>query len=196
MAFEKALKHAVKTGWDEISGNALKVTQMGDFPNVNHNVRNTILKWASGIGAPIGKSGESAIDDPSKRYTAAYFRAGAIAPGLDSLLVDTLARGREMATRADIIARMKVPVMRMGLLGCLLGFLDRLCKDNNLILLSDTGSILRDIITDDETPFVYERLGYWLDHFLIDEFQDTSRCNGTTCARCSWNRYRATNTTS
>lgn len=47
--------------------------------------------------------------------------------------------------------------------------------DNNTILLSDTNGLLRDIIGDDDTPFIYERVGVWLHHFLIDEFQDTSR---------------------
>ena len=34
--------------------------------------------------------------------------------------------------------------------------------------------ILHDFIKDDDTPFVYERLGTLLNHLLIDEFQDTS----------------------
>lgn len=47
-------------------------------------------------------------------------------------------------------------------------------QDNGLVELSDTGVILRRIIDDSEVPFIYERLGAKLSHFLIDEFQDTS----------------------
>ena len=47
-------------------------------------------------------------------------------------------------------------------------------QDNGLVELSDTGVILRRIIDDSEVPFIYERLGSRLSHFLIDEFQDTS----------------------
>lgn len=47
--------------------------------------------------------------------------------------------------------------------------------DSNTIELGETNSILNRIIGDDDAPFVYERLGSRLDHFLIDEFQDTSR---------------------
>lgn len=47
--------------------------------------------------------------------------------------------------------------------------------DNNLILLSDTAEILRTLINDEELPFIYEKLGTRLNHFLLDEFQDTSR---------------------
>ncbi len=52
---------------------------------------------------------------------------------------------------------------------------DELMLDANSIRLSDTNTILNTIIGDDETPFIYERIGSRLDHFLIDEFQDTSR---------------------
>lgn len=47
--------------------------------------------------------------------------------------------------------------------------------DSNTIELGETNSILSRIIGDDDAPFVYERLGSRLNHFLIDEFQDTSR---------------------
>jgi len=48
-------------------------------------------------------------------------------------------------------------------------------SDNNIVELAETNSILRRIIADDDTPFIYERLGTRLNHYLIDEFQDTSR---------------------
>ena len=35
--------------------------------------------------------------------------------------------------------------------------------------------MLRSIIGDDDAPFVYERIGTRINHYLIDEFQDTSR---------------------
>lgn len=46
---------------------------------------------------------------------------------------------------------------------------------NNTIQLGETNSMLRRIIGKDDAPFIYERLGARLNHFLIDEFQDTSR---------------------
>lgn len=47
-------------------------------------------------------------------------------------------------------------------------------ENANLIRLSDTNSILKKIIGEEDAPFVYERLGNYIDNFLIDEFQDTS----------------------
>ncbi len=46
--------------------------------------------------------------------------------------------------------------------------------DSNTVELAETNSILNRIIGDNDAPFVYERLGSRLEHFLIDEFQDTS----------------------
>ncbi len=43
------------------------------------------------------------------------------------------------------------------------------------IPLAETNSILNNIINGAEAPFVYEKIGTRLQHFLIDEFQDTSR---------------------
>lgn len=51
---------------------------------------------------------------------------------------------------------------------------DALLKEKNVLSLEDSNTLLREIISDDNAPFVYEKVGvhYW--HFLLDEFQDTS----------------------
>lgn len=51
----------------------------------------------------------------------------------------------------------------------------RYLEQTNTMQISDTNTLLRRIIGDDDTPFIYERLGTHINHFLIDEFQDTSR---------------------
>ena len=48
-------------------------------------------------------------------------------------------------------------------------------EENNAIELGETPLILSSIIDDSDAPFIYERMGTKLNHFLIDEFQDTSR---------------------
>ncbi|MCH5217545.1 MAG: UvrD-helicase domain-containing protein [Muribaculaceae bacterium] len=47
--------------------------------------------------------------------------------------------------------------------------------ETNSLEISETAHILSRIIGEEETPFVYERMGTRLNHYLIDEFQDTSR---------------------
>lgn len=47
-------------------------------------------------------------------------------------------------------------------------------RSTNTLQISDTNTILASIIDKDDTPFIYERTGTRLNHYLIDEFQDTS----------------------
>lgn len=47
-------------------------------------------------------------------------------------------------------------------------------QEHNLLLLSDTADLLHRIIDGSDTPFVYEKIGTRIEHFMIDEFQDTS----------------------
>lgn len=52
--------------------------------------------------------------------------------------------------------------------------LDEYLLETNTVLLSGTGELLKRIISAEEIPFIYERMGNQLRHLLIDEFQDTS----------------------
>jgi ATP-dependent exoDNAse (exonuclease V) beta subunit len=49
------------------------------------------------------------------------------------------------------------------------------CRENDVVLLSDTTELLNRIIDGSDTPFVYEKIGNRFDSFLLDEFQDTSK---------------------
>jgi len=47
-------------------------------------------------------------------------------------------------------------------------------KDANRFLLSDTQTLLHSLISNDDSPFIFEKIGTQLNHVMIDEFQDTS----------------------
>ena len=47
-------------------------------------------------------------------------------------------------------------------------------EDANRFLLSDTQQLLHDLISDTDSPFIFEKIGTQLEHVMIDEFQDTS----------------------
>lgn len=46
--------------------------------------------------------------------------------------------------------------------------------EHDVMLISDVPIFLNGIIAENEAPFIYEKTGTWYQHFLIDEFQDTS----------------------
>ncbi|KGI59813.1 exodeoxyribonuclease V subunit beta [Prevotella sp. S7 MS 2] len=45
---------------------------------------------------------------------------------------------------------------------------------SNRFLLSDTQTLLSQMIQGNDAPFIYEKIGSQLEHIMIDEFQDTS----------------------
>jgi ATP-dependent helicase/nuclease subunit A len=47
-------------------------------------------------------------------------------------------------------------------------------SENNLMLLADAPKFLNGVIAESDTPFIYEKVGSFYKHYLIDEFQDTS----------------------
>ena len=47
-------------------------------------------------------------------------------------------------------------------------------EEGNRFLLSDTQKLLSRLISDSDTPFIFEKIGTQLEHVMIDEFQDTS----------------------
>ena len=47
-----------------------------------------------------------------------------------------------------------------------------ICNEQNLFLLRSSMPFLHEMIKDNDAPFIYEKFGYTLNHFMIDEFQD------------------------
>lgn len=48
-------------------------------------------------------------------------------------------------------------------------------KENNRFLLSDTNALLHHLVKEDDSSFVFEKIGSSIRTVMIDEFQDTSR---------------------
>ena len=50
-----------------------------------------------------------------------------------------------------------------------------ICREKDCLMISSTSDFINKIIDNSDTPFIYEKVGVQTDHFMIDEFQDTSR---------------------
>lgn len=61
-----------------------------------------------------------------------------------------------------------------GILSFLYEKANSLCKEENQLMISNTGNLVASIIGDNDAPFIYEKLGDRIDHHMIDEYQDTS----------------------
>lgn len=131
-----------------------------------------INRWCDGTYT-ITSTTVGAIDDDSKRYKKnSRDEAGSEA---DIQLLALLAPMPDIIKHYSFYNYILGRMYYLGLIGEAERFAELYLRENNAILLSSTNTILRAIINDEETPFIYERMGVRLRHFLIDEFQDTSR---------------------
>lgn len=63
----------------------------------------------------------------------------------------------------------------MSLLKFLAGAIEKMKKEDRIIRISEFNKLISSLVRQEEAPFIYERLGTRYQHFLLDEFQDTSR---------------------
>ena len=69
---------------------------------------------------------------------------------------------------------LKSQIYSLGLTGELDEAFSELMKEKNVLSIDDSNTILKGIIGGSDAPFIYEKIGVRYDHFLLDEFQDTS----------------------
>ncbi len=77
---------------------------------------------------------------------------------------------QEYTTTIEVLKNFYV----LGILSQITKKLKKYRHENDVMLISDIPVFLSEIIADNEAPFIYEKTGTWYQHFLIDEFQDTS----------------------
>ena len=63
----------------------------------------------------------------------------------------------------------------LGILNDIKQRLQILQQENNTLFLSDTTELLNEMIDGTGSPFIYEKTGTRVQHYMMDEFQDTSR---------------------
>jgi ATP-dependent exoDNAse (exonuclease V) beta subunit len=62
----------------------------------------------------------------------------------------------------------------MALLQFMAKQLGTIRKEEQLIRISEFNTLISQLVKNEDAPFIYERLGTRFQHFLLDEFQDTS----------------------
>lgn len=62
----------------------------------------------------------------------------------------------------------------VGLIGEINKKLEEYREESNTVLIADTNELIGKVVQSSEAPFIYERISTWINHFMLDEFQDTS----------------------
>lgn len=63
----------------------------------------------------------------------------------------------------------------MALLQFIANTLNEIKERDQILRISEFNKLISNLVGDEYAPYIYERLGTRLEHFLLDEFQDTSR---------------------
>lgn len=97
-----------------------------------------------------------------------------ITPTLMKLLNDTDEIRKESFKAMNTIDIAIKNLNNLSLFGHISRTLIELNDKHNRFLLSDTNNLLRKMIGTDDPSFIYEKIGTFIEHIMIDEFQDTS----------------------
>lgn len=159
------------------------LTFVNDFPSgrdyIKSAVINTLRGWAE-KGWYTNKDGsvqavvDATVNDPTSIWKDVAKKKGAVSSVLESIVVDAMAVIEKCHESMTMLKVVRTNLYQMGLLSALMELIDRFRKENATLLLSDTNSLLSKIIGNEDSPFLYERLGVRYHSYLIDEFQDTS----------------------
>ncbi len=152
------------------SGPAASFQKMKDF---KFEPSNTVLRAATDASGWV----TATVKEPMKSQLLAVAETK-LMPKLQEAI-----RLIETEKRKYITAKLIVnQLYTLGILVDLRKSVKELCREKGIVLISDSGHLLKDVIADSETPFVYEKTGSVYSHFMIDEFQDTSGLQ--------WNNFR------
>lgn len=177
---QKALEHMKQIGEAFTDIMEAENLEIDDIPYGKSGVAGFFLKLKDGIfdESIVGKRVTDAAADASKWYKKGNCRALDIEVIADSQLIPLLRRAIEERARqwklyksADLTLR---HLNQLRLLSSIEQKVHELNSNANRFLLSDTQQLLHALIKDDDSPFIFEKIGSQLEHVMIDEFQDTS----------------------
>lgn len=115
------------------------------------------------------------VNDPDKWVSKkSPDTAKQLAPQLAALMRHADKARTEANSIINTIDLASKDINNLSLLENISATLKKANEEKNRFLLADTNSLLREVIGDDDPSFIYEKLGNYIEHIMIDEFQDTS----------------------
>jgi ATP-dependent exoDNAse (exonuclease V) beta subunit len=152
--------------------------EVDDFPRKGSGYVGFLMKSSRGIVPESYKMFHGAIDDPGKWATKSSKKKEEIIRLMEDGLLETMKElwatheeNHNLYTSCNLVLS---NLYALGILSDISKILHEYTNENNLFLLSDAARLLNKIIDTNEAPFIYEKTGTIYNHYMMDEFQDTS----------------------
>lgn len=150
-----------------------------DFKGSTRSPMLKVKKWAEGDVVEFPAALTPYVEAPENCYTKSSCtkkaEIHACHASLGRLLLDIqelFEQQYEHYLTADTILR---HLSTLGVLTSVERQIEQLSKEQNVLPISNTNQLLQRLIDDSDAPFIYERTGTHYSHYMLDEFQDTSR---------------------
>ncbi len=175
--FGKRLADLCREGAGHISNCGLAPSDFRGGKNSPLNYFRKVLEWNGKGAVPVPSATFYALHGNIEKWYTGKQCPAAVQQAYDGVngivgkicgLFDTGYTG--YATAVAVYSNVNV----LGILNEIYGRVLEYCREKNIILLSESTELLGRIIDGSDTPFVYEKIGAWIDKFMLDEFQDTS----------------------
>jgi ATP-dependent exoDNAse (exonuclease V) beta subunit len=75
----------------------------------------------------------------------------------------------------ELLKKYRANFFNMALLQFIAKALNETKENEQILRISEFNKLISSLVGDEDAPYIYERLGTHMEHFLLDEFQDTSR---------------------
>lgn len=150
---------------------------LDDFKYKGSSGINYLFKLASGIIEPYKVRFENLVTDDdswANNGSSAHEVETARDTGLKHLVKDVVIYCDENIEKYLSLLQLRRNFYNLGILSDIEMAIKAYINEKNLLLLSDSNELIATIINNNDTPFIYEKTGTRFEHYMIDEFQDTS----------------------
>ncbi len=182
--FINALFEIVEKFESDMAGSSRKANEimkqhgltMLDFPYGKSGFMGYLLKKIGEKNYEPTKRVWDVYENPQKWFDKKSSAAlkQAVNSGLRELMEKAVKNYKDNSTDYYTAKELLKSIYVIGIFKDLLEKLKDYRDENRLMLISDTTHILRNVISGEASPFVYEKIGNTYKYFLVDEFQDTS----------------------
>ncbi len=173
--FESKMQEHGQKALNLLSNNGLEIT---DFKYAHSGFVNYFKKISAKKDFKPGKRLLEAVNNIDTWVTKNSGKEEAIKriyDELNDLLNDILATYNQYFRDYYTAKEIGNHLFTFGIIHDIADELNMYTSEEDIFLISDSALFLNEIIANNDTPFIFEKTGNLFNHYMIDEFQDTSR---------------------